>query len=91
MTSSESIFDYPTAEWLKVENTVFMVIRQDQTEDFSSKQKWYNTIINRKQFGFFDNKEISFIACYDVIKKLGECSELSRDYITDMQTKLGLV
>ena len=67
------------------------VIRQDQTEGSSWKQKWNYTIMNRKKFWFFDNKEISFVACYDVIMKLSEFSELSKEYIAEMQTKLGLV
>ena len=78
---TESIFDYPTVEWL----------RQDQTEDSSLKQKWNYAIINRNKFLFFNDKEMLFFSCYDVIIKLSELSKLSKDYIAEMQSKLGLI
>ena len=40
---------------------------------------------------FFNDKEILLVSCYDIIMKLSEFSELSKDYIAEMPVKLGLV
>ena len=36
-------------------------------------------------------KKFLLVACYDVIMKLCEFSELSEDYIAEMPLKLGLI
>ena len=55
-----------------------------------SKQKLNYEIINRKKSLSFNNKENLLVSCYDIIMELRELSKLSKDYIIEMLTKLGL-
>ena len=56
---------------------------------FSKASEIIKSLIERSLY-LLIIKKISLLVCYDIIMELRELSELSKDYIAEMLTKLGL-